>query len=646
MKVIFLFLGALLLYHTAGAVIDYHRVPPYEAPTTYTVQKPPLDTPWTYRLGSNPWPEYPRPQLQREHWQNLNGIWKYRNATGPNEPPPWNQDLPHEVLVPSCLESALSGVQGEYTIHSWFSTNFTVPELWRDGRVLLNFGAVDYEAVIYINGQQIAINRGGYATFTIDVTDYVSTGDEPDAVNPIGKQTLQDPNHYFYTPCSGIWQSVWIEAAATEYVTRLDLSGDMNGQVTVNVHTLNSVSGNAEIRIRDRDQSATILAANPFKTNGEFIFTTGQVPKRWSPDSPVLYDVEIIVGGETIRSYMGFRTYENRNINGVYRPMLNGEFIFPFGTLDQGYWPDGIYVAPNRKAMTYDLNMLKAVGFNMVRKHIKVEPSLFYTACDELGLLVIQDMPSPRTGNRIEYSNCTRPPYLPNVDEQADFVDQLGRMVDQLKSHPSIFAWTIYNEGWGQLLTRQNGHYQEFDLVDLVRSRDPTRLISATSGWTDHGAGDFSDTHSYASPKCGTPFYKIPSPAYDPTRIAFQGEFGGIGHNLTDAHLWKVQDAIDTINQTYEINADLNSFNYRARQLLREFREQVELFDCSGGVWTQTTDVEGELNGLLSYDRRVLRVDLNVWRTEIQALYDAAAARGAMNYSIGEPVELELKNHL
>jgi hypothetical protein len=267
--------------------------------------------------------------------------------------------------------------------------------------------------------------------------------------------------------------------------------------------------------------------------------------------------------------------------------------------------------------MTYDLNMLKAVGFNMVRKHIKVEPSLFYTACDELGLLVIQDMPSPRTGTRTEYSNCTRPPYLPNLDEQADFVDQLGRMVDQLKSHPSIFAWTIYNEGWGQLLTQQNGRYQEFDLVDLVRSRDPTRLISATSGWTDHGAGDFSDTHSYASPKCGTPFYKIPSPAYDPSRIAFQGEFGGIGHNLTDAHLWKVQDAVDTINQTYEINADLNSFNYRARQLLREFREQVELFDCSGGVWTQTTDVEGELNGLLSYDRRVLRVDLNVWRTEI-----------------------------
>jgi hypothetical protein len=150
MKVFFLFLGALLLYHTAGAVIDYHRVPPYESPTTYTVQKPPLDTPWTYLIGSNPWSEYPRPQLQRSDWQNLNGIWKYRNATGPNEPPPWNQDLPHEVLIPSCLESALSGIQGAYTIHSWFSTNFTVPGPWQGRRVLLNFGAVDYEAVVYV----------------------------------------------------------------------------------------------------------------------------------------------------------------------------------------------------------------------------------------------------------------------------------------------------------------------------------------------------------------------------------------------------------------------------------------------------------------------------------------------------------------
>lgn len=290
--------------------------------------------------------------------------------------------------------------------------------------------------------------------------------------------------------------------------------------------------------------------------------------------------------------------------------------------------------------MTYDLQMLKAVGFNMVRKHIKVEPSLFYTACDEIGLFVMQDMPSPRAASRRVFSNCSSSVYLPKVDEQADFVDQLQRMIYQLKSHPSIFGWTVYNEGWGQLLTQQNGHYQEYDLVDLVRSLDPTRLISGTSGWYDHGAGDFSDTHSYASPKCGTPFYKIPSAPYDPSRIAFQGEFGGIGHNLSEAHLWKVQGAIDTINQTYEINADLTTFNWRARQLLRELRDQVELFDCSGGVWTQTTDVEGELNGLLSYDRRVLRPDLKIWREEIQALYDAAAARGAMNYTIGEPVEL------
>ena len=295
--------------------------------------------------------------------------------------------------------------------------------------------------------------------------------------------------------------------------------------------------------------------------------------------------------------------------------------------------------------MVYDLQVLKAVGFNMVRKHIKVESSLFYSACDEMGLLVMQDMPSPRASQKYTNPNCTTSVFLPDINEERDFVDQLERMVNQLKSHPSIFGWTIYNEGWGQLLTQESGRYLEYDLVDLVRSLDPTRLISATSGWTDHGAGDFHDTHTYASPKCGTPFYKIPSAPYDGARIAFQGEFGGIGHNLTEANLWTVEDAMSTINQTYEINNDLVTFNYRARQLLRELREQVELYDCSGAVWTQTTDVEGELNGLLSYDRRILRVDLNVWRAEIQALYDAAENRGARAYSIGDPMMLQAAGH-
>lgn len=205
MKAIILFIGALLLYNTIAAVIETHHLPPYEVPTTYSVQIPPLDTPWTYALGSNPWPEYPRPQLRRSDWQNLNGIWRYRNGTGPNEVPPWNQDLPHEVLIPSCLESALSGIQGGYTIHSWFSTNFTVPLGWEGRTTLLNFGAVDYETTIHINGQQAGTNRGGYATFTVDITNYVSYGDEPnymlvyvydptdsqDFVIPCGKQTLR-----------------------------------------------------------------------------------------------------------------------------------------------------------------------------------------------------------------------------------------------------------------------------------------------------------------------------------------------------------------------------------------------------------------------------------------------------------------------
>ncbi|EHK99334.1 putative Beta-galactosidase [Glarea lozoyensis 74030] len=311
-------------------------------------------------------------------------------------------------------------------------------------------------------------------------------------------------------------------------------------------------------------------------------------------------------------------------VGGVERPLLNGKFIFIFGTLDQGYWPDGLYTPPNREAMVYDIETLKNLGFNMLRKHIKVENALFYQACDQMGIMIIQDMPSLRPLQSYTGPNCENIPYLPNVEQQVEFDRQLEVLVNQHKSYPSIVTWVIYNEGWGQVTTT----YPEFGLTDRVRQLDPTRLIDSTSGWYDHGAGDFSDNHHYANPQCGSPFYSIQSSPYDPTRIGFQGEFGGIGHNLSIANLWNVQDAINTINQTYEIDTSLEAWNYRAHILLGELRDQTALFACSGGVWTQTTDVEGEVNGLLSYDRRVLRCDVEQWKRDIGALYEAAAGRG------------------
>jgi len=314
-----------------------------------------------------------------------------------------------------------------------------------------------------------------------------------------------------------------------------------------------------------------------------------------------------------VSSYTGFRTISVGEVDGVKRPLLNGEFVFQFGTLDQGWWPDGLMTPPNREAMVFDLQLLKRLGLNMVRKHIKVEPDLFYQACDQLGLLVIQDMPALRL-------------VTPNAEQQAEFARQLELLIEQHKSYPSITTWIIYNEGWGQIT---KGYYPEFGLTDRVKELDPTRLVDSTSGWIDHGAGDWHDNHHYANPQCGTPFYSLASTPYDEQRVAIQGEFGGIGNNITAEHAWKVEQSINQVNQTYEIDETLEAYNYRGHLLMSELRDQVEMYSCSAAVWTQTTDVEGEVNGFMTYDRRFVRLDEEQWKADIQALYDAAAGRGA-----------------
>ncbi|KAK4951091.1 hypothetical protein LTR66_013900 [Elasticomyces elasticus] len=371
----------------------------------------------------------------------------------------------------------------------------------------------------------------------------------------------------------------------------------------------------------DRSSKNTI-ATHSGISGSSFAFTVSS-PKLWSPSLANLYDMVVTVDRDTVYSYTGFRTISRGVVNGIERPLLNGDFLFQFGTLDQGFWPDGIYVLPNREAMVYDLQTLKNLGFNMLRKHIKVETALYYQACDEMGLMVVQDMPSLRPLQTETLSNCTVETILPNDAQQAEFQRQLKLLVTQQRPFPSIVTWVIYNEGWGQRLN----YYPEFGLTDLVRQLDPTRLIDSTTGWYDYGAGDFSGNHHYANPQCGSPFYSIPSSPYDPSRIGIQGEFGGIGNNVSIDHLWNVQEAIVTINQTYELDTTLDAWNYRSHRLLGEILDQVKMYACSGGIWTQTTDVEGEVNGLLTYDRRVLRPNVSQWQSDIQALYNAGAAR-------------------
>ncbi|KAK3639310.1 hypothetical protein LTR22_017511 [Elasticomyces elasticus] len=610
--------------------------------TKYAVKTPPLTTPWTYTAGTDPWPEYPRPQLQRSQWQSLNGIWTYQNASSLdaiNSLP--SGQLANEVLIPSCLESGLSGIQGEYTIYSWFATSFDVPSTWTGDRVLLNFAAVDYEATVFVNGRNATFHRGGYFAFTVDVTDYLNGNgqnellvfvhdptDSDPYVIPIGKQTLR-PSHIFYTPCSGIWQSVWIESAPASHVTQLDIAAGMDGQVNATVSSSGNSSAQVQITVTDRKTNTTVATHNG-ASNVECTFSVQDV-SLWSPDSPTLYDITVTLGDDVVTSYTGFRTIARGEVDGIERPLLNGEFVFQFGTLDQGFWPDGIYLPPNKEAMVYDLQTLKKLGFNMLRKHIKVEPALYYQACDEMGILLFQDMPSLRPSQQRTLDNCTVETVLPDAAQQDEFARQLELLIVQQRHFPSIVTWVVYNEGWGQLVD----YYPEFALTDRVKQLDPTRLVDSTSGWYDHGAGDFSDNHHYANPQCGSPFYSIASAPYDPSRIGVQGEFGGIGQNLSIEHLWNVQGAIDTINQTYEIDTTIEAWNYRGHRLLGELLDQVKMYSCSGGIWTQTTDVEGEVNGLLSYDRRVLRPDVGQWQADIQNLYDAAAARNNASMPAG-----------
>lgn len=603
--------------------------------TDYKIGPLQLDTPWTKDVGTNPWPEYPRPRLQRSAWKNLNGVWRYRNTDKTTlSNPPFGERLESPVLIPSCLESALSGVTGKDRIYSWFQTSFDVPSSWpSDNSVILNFGAVDYEATVFVNGKNAAFHRGGYFEFSVDVTPYLNAGGanellvhvyDPTDLDriqiPIGKQTLGRGGMIWYTPCSGIWQSVFLESAPTEHVAKLDLAAEMDGQINVTVHSSTNSSTSYEITIYE-PYSTDVKATATGTSGAPFIFNVDS-PDLWTPDSPTLYNITIKLGSDTIQSYTGFRTVSRGVINGIQRPLLNGEFIFPFGTLDQGYWPDGIYTPPTVEAMVFDLKTLKNVGYNMIRKHIKVEPALYYKACDEIGLLVIQDMPSLRP----DLPDPNNPGGIIRLEPgaQPEFDRQLGVLVEQLRSYTSIFAWTIYNEEWGQATSPP---WPEYSLTEKVRSLDPTRLINAVSGWTDHGAGDFDDNHHYSTPQCGSPFWSNQGSgydsAYDRTRIGLQGEFGGIGQYVENGSAWWGIDR----QTSYEITNNTDIWNYRCHDILTQLREQIHLFSCSGGVWTQTTDVEGEVNGMMTYDRRWIRMNATMWKEDIQALYDTAAKR-------------------
>ena len=571
-------------------------------------------TKWAEQVSpTNARPEYPRPQMVREKWQSLNGLWDY--AVTPKDalvPAQWDG----QILVPFCVESALSGVGHALTSEEalWYNTTFTVPRSWKE-RVCLNFDAVDWSAEVYVNDRLAGTHTGGYTACSCDITDLL-TGKGPqklrvkviDAtdkkVQPRGKQ-VNNPQGIWYTSVSGIWQSVWLEPVAPAHISDYLAVADVPGSsLEVTVPVCGDAEGaKVEIYVREggvgystegRSKGKTVgfAAVNP----GEPVRIAIAEPKLWTPDEPYLYALEISLkqGDKVLDRVKGYTALRQSSVvlddKGFRRMGLNGKPVFQFGPLDQGWWPDGLYTAPTDEALKFDIEKTKALGYNMIRKHVKVEPSRWYYYCDQIGICVWQDMPcmADNVGyNWIQGRWADEEIDQPLSDEEkAIYYKEWGEIINQLKKFPCIVAWVPFNEAWAQFETAK--------AVDFTRSLDPTRLINSASGGNSYLVGDILDVHSYPNPKMRF--------SSEGRLIDVIGEFGGIGWPV-EGHLWQTEKNWGYVKYA-DGDAVLNQYEKYIEELIPAIAEGV-----SAAVYTQTTDVEGEVNGLMTYDRKVVKMN-------------------------------------
>jgi beta-galactosidase/beta-glucuronidase len=560
------------------------------------LKEPPLATEWTAQVDrNNPLPEYPRPQLVREEWLSLNGVWQF--APGRlGDSPPFSQTLRDAVIVPFPLESALSGYM-KREVRMWYRRAFEVPAGWQDKRVLLHFGAVDWNTDVYVNGNLIGNHKGGYDAFSFDITDQLREGAnelivgviDPTDVGgqPIGKQRLS-PGGIWYSSMSGIWQTVWLEPVSDAHIEALHIVPDVEGKaVMLTVQSQNAGGYRVQAEVLEGSTSVVSAAGDVSAT----LRIPIAQPKLWSPDSPFLYDLRVLLlkDGEVIdevMSYFGMRSVGLKEIDGVLRPVLNGHFIFQMGVLDQGFWPDGIYTAPTDDALMSDIQRLKDLGYNTIRKHVKVEPQRWYYWADRLGMLVWQDMPSMRHD---------RPPA---AEDKMQFEAELREMINEHRNSPAIVQWVIFNEGWGQY-----GREDTARITNEVKALDPSRLVNSVSGWNvqneidstvDAGVGDISDVHYYVGPGV---------PPQEDDRASILGEYGGLGLKVS-GHEWNPYESFN-----YEMQNSPAELTRRYLSLLERVQGHMMDDGLSSAIYTQVTDVETEVNGLFTYDRAITKPD-------------------------------------
>ena len=559
-----------------------------------------IKTKWAEQIDSqNVLPEYPRPQLERTDWVNLNGEWEYAiKPKGEVEP----NSFDGNILVPFAVESSLSGVQKEVGENNelWYKRSFAVPANWKNKDVVLNFGAVDWKADVFVNDILIGSHQGGFTPFSFNITPYLTGKSNQKLVvrvwdpsdrgyQPRGKQT-SNPEGIWYTPVTGIWQTVWLEPVATNHITSVKSIPNIdNGTMNVTVGTSQPCNtAVVEVKLLDKGQ----VVASAKGVQGKELRLAVQNPTLWDTSNPYLYDMKVSLTKDgkvvdDVKSYTAFRKISSkRDANGIMRMQLNNKNLFQYGPLDQGWWPDGLYTAPTDEALLYDIVKTKDWGFNMIRKHVKVEPARWYYHCDKEGILVWQDMPSGDMGN--QWAPHT---YNGGTDKErssasiANYYQEWKEIMDLCVSHPSVVVWVPFNEAWGQFDTEK--------VAEWTKNYDPSRLVNPASGGNHRACGDILDLHNYPGPSMFL---------FDPQRVTVLGEYGGIGLPLEN-HLWwnKRNWGYVQFKNSDEVTAEYVKY-------ANELKEMVDR-GFSAAVYTQTTDVEGEVNGLMTYDRKEIKIN-------------------------------------